>query len=276
MKKFNIEDFFAGMRMKGWTVDPKYDRNGNAVRYRIGETPKGSDRVVMYGASELGHGRRLMASKLYDTWQQLHPEVRQETEPLISNPPAFKTKEQLEKEELERMYRVLKPLKEKNQRESAERKTAEHAARLQSDKHIQTKGIEERRSSIFSGLRTLKNSINTPFRTGFYLRDIEDVLPAAIAAKAIEDGKQQEDWCSTYGLERAAKSLVDMVEMSTEQATMMMEGLMTAIADMVLPPVSQSAGGGPDNNDLPKKKDDDWQWWKNNGFTNKQRRAIQR
>ena len=101
-------------------------------------------------------------------------------------------------------------------------------------------------------------------------------MPEAIAAKAINDGSQQSDWCSTEGLEAAARSLVDMIEMTAEQATMVMEGMLVAIADMVLPPVSQSAGTGGGNNDLPKKKDDDWKWWKNNGFTNKQRRGIQR
>ena len=274
MKKYNIEDFFMGMRMKGWTVDPKYDRNGNAVRYRIGETPKGSDRVVMYGASELGHGRRLMASKLYGTWLQLHPEARQAIQQF--NPKSFtpiqqfKSKEQMEEEQMHELYRRLKAEKDKR-----EMKKKEKASQRTEQQSIPTKGVEERKESIRHGLKSIKDMIVSS-RSVFHLRDIEDILPEAIAAKAINDGSQQSDWCSTEGLEAAARSLVDMIEMTAEQATMVMEGMLVAIADMVLPPVSQSAGTGGGNNDLPKKKDDDWKWWKNNGFTNKQRRGIQR
>ena len=86
-------------------------------------------------------------------------------------------------------------------------------------------------------------------------------MPEAIAAKAIHDGKQQSDWCTEEGLKSAAQSLVDMVDLSAEQATTVMEGMMAAIADMVLPPV--------------KQKDDDWNWWKR-GFTNKQRNGLKR
>ena len=108
-------------------------------------------------------------------------------------------------------------------------------------------------------------------------RNIEDVLPEAIAAKAIYDGHQQSDWRSMEGIQDAAQSLADMVEMSAEKATIVMEGMMAAIGDMVFPPVTPSgAGGGPGNTDLPKQKDDDWDKWKKNGFTNKQRNGIKR
>ena len=107
------------------------------------------------------------------------------------------------------------------------------------------------------------------------MRDIENFLPEAIAAKAINDGQQQSDWRSYDGLEQAAASLVAMVEMSAEKATVVMEGMMEAISDMVVPEPTQSSAGGPSNNDLPKQKDDDWNWWKK-GFTNKQRKGLKR
>lgn len=274
MKKFNIEDFFTGMRLKGWTVDPKYDRNGNAVRYRIGETPKGSDRAVMYGASELGHGRRLMVSKLFSTWQQLHPEASrsEEQQKQKSSVPVqkFKTKEQLAEEQMQEMYRRLKA--EKDLREQEKKEKA--AQRAEQQKHVPTKGEEERKESVRQGLKSIKDLVGSS-RSVFHLREIEDVLPEAIAAKAIENGRQQSDWNTMDGLKSAAQSLCDMVEMTAEQATVVMEGLFAAIADMVLPPMSQSGGGGGTNNDLPKQKEDDWNWWKR-GFTNKQRSGLKR
>ena len=68
-----------------------------------------------------------------------------------------------------------------------------------------------------------------------------------------------------------------MVEMSAEKATIVLEGMMAAIGDMVFPPVTPSgAGAGGGESDLPKKKDDDWECWKKNGFTNKQRKGLKR
>ena len=281
MKKFNIDDYFNGMRQKGWTVDVKYDKNGQAVRYRIGETPKGSDRPVMYGASELGHGRRLMVSKLYGTWLGHHPEERQQDrmasqqvpKPTTSvTPKPFKTPEQLEDE---RLYRELKAIKDGIEREKAEKKAAERAARQQASKHEPTKEENERQRSIDFGLNVIRKLVGSPHREEFHLRDIENFLPEAIAAKAINDGQQQSDWRSYDGLEQAAASLVAMVEMSAEKATVVMEGMMEAISDMVVPEPTQSSAGGPSNNDLSKQKDDDWNWWKR-GFTNKQRKGLKR
>ena len=262
MKKFDIEAFFLGMRLKGWTVDPKYDRNGNAVRYRIGETPKGSDRPVMYGASELGHGRRLMASKIFDTWQQLHPEAREQSKPSVqqTSKPTVPMPKKSEKQEMDELYRRLKAEKDQREKEDAERKAAERA------KH--QKAHQERTDAIRSGLNPIRELVCSAARTEFHLHDIEDVLPGAIAARAIERGTQPSDWCTVDGLQEAAKDLVGMVEMSAEQATMVMEGMLAVIVNMVLPPVTPSVGsaGGGGNNDLQKKKDDDWNWWKRNGF----------
>ena len=275
MKTFNIERYFTLMRMKGWIIDPKYDNKGNAVRYRIGYLPKGSDRPVMWGASQLGQGRHLMVSQLMRTWEQYHPEERQQTKPSeqqsanISTKPQYKTPEQLEEE---RLYRELKAIKDRADRENAER-----AAHQKMSKHEPTRGDGERQKAINNALNAIRELASSPFRTDFSLRNIEDVLPEAIAAKAIYDGHQQSDWRSMEGIQDAAQSLADMVEMSAEKATIVMEGMMAAIGDMVFPPVTPSgAGGGPGNTDLPKQKDDDWDKWKKNGFTNKQRNGIKR
>jgi len=267
MQKFSIEDYFTGMRLKGWTVDPKYDSNGNAVRYRIGEIPKGSKREVMYGASELGHSRRLMVSQLYKTWLQFHPEAQKQSipSPAVKKPITAKPV-------------VMPPVSGKSKKESEdERLKRERAVRQQTVKQEQTKGEKEREDAIKSGTRSIWSTFMGYMpKRALSIRDIEDEMPEAIAAKAIHDGKQQSDWCTEEGLKSAAQSLVDMVDLSAEQATTAMEGMMAAIADMVLPPVTpSSSAGGPSNNDLPKQKDDDWNWWKR-GFTNKQRNGLKR
>ena len=255
------------MRLKGWTVDPKYDSNGNAVRYRIGEIPKGSKREVMYGASELGHSRRLMVSQLYKTWLQFHPEAQKQSipSPAVKKPITAKPV-------------VMPPVSGKSKKESEdERLKRERAVRQQTVKQEQTKGEKEREDAIKSGTRSIWSTFMGYMpKRALSIRDIEDEMPEAIAAKAIHDGKQQSDWCTEEGLKSAAQSLVDMVDLSAEQATTAMEGMMAAIADMVLPPVTpSSSAGGPSNNDLPKQKDDDWNWWKR-GFTNKQRNGLKR
>lgn len=277
MKTFDIDRYFALMKMKGWILEPKYDNKGNAVRYRIGYLPKGSDRPVMWGASQLGKGRHLMVSQLLNTWEGYHPEERRHEKPSeqqsakTSTKPVMphKTPEQLEQE---RLYRELKAIKDRVDRENAER-----AARQKNTKREPTKSEVERQKAINKALNAIRELVSSPFRSGFSLWNIEDVLPEAIAAKAINDSQHQSDWRSMEGLQNAAESMSLMVEMSAEKASMVMEGMMAAIGDMVFPPVTPSgAGAGGGESDLPKKKDDDWERWKKNGFTNKQRKGLKR
>ncbi len=268
MKKFDIEAFFLGMRLKGWTVDPKYDKNGNAVRYRIGETPKGSDRPVMYGASELGHARKLMASKLFDTWKELHPEARQQSKPSAQQ--TIKPKPVVMPKSVAKTNDELYRLQKQREKEAREREAREQAQKKPTQAQI------ERQDAIESGHKAIREFVkSTSWTRHFSIHDIEDVLPAAIAAKAINMSSTPDGWRVPGELENAARDLVGMFEVDASMAAEVTSGILGAIADMALPPTTPSLGGGG-NNDLPKKKDDDWNWWKKKGFTNKQRRGMKR
>ena len=80
MDAWDIETYFAQMRRSGFEVDPVYDRQGICRGYSIGEKLYDLDgnysSTVMYKASSrgFGHGRDLTVSKLFGTWQKLHPE----------------------------------------------------------------------------------------------------------------------------------------------------------------------------------------------------------
>ena len=81
MDKWDIETYFAEMRRNGFEVEPTYDSQGICRGYSIGEKLYDLDgnysSTVMYKASakKFGHGRDLTVSKLYNTWQKLHPEM---------------------------------------------------------------------------------------------------------------------------------------------------------------------------------------------------------
>ena len=81
MDAWDIETYFAEMRRNGFEVEPTYDSQGVCRGYSIGEKLYDLDSnfssTVMYKASakKFGHGRDLTVSKLYGTWQKLHPET---------------------------------------------------------------------------------------------------------------------------------------------------------------------------------------------------------
>lgn len=66
MDAWSIEDYFAGLRGKGYDVNVRKDSDGIVRGYIL---KKGN---AKYKASELGKGRSLMASKLESTWNKLH------------------------------------------------------------------------------------------------------------------------------------------------------------------------------------------------------------
>ena len=69
MLEFDIDFYFKMLRMKGYEVTPRYDKDKKLVGYTIGKN------ASVFKASEVG--RRYMASQLEATWKKLHPEPTQ-------------------------------------------------------------------------------------------------------------------------------------------------------------------------------------------------------
>lgn len=69
MQQFNIDRYFNLLRMKGYEVKPRYDRQRKLVGYTVGKN------ASVFKASEIG--RKFMASKIEDTWLKLHPQPTQ-------------------------------------------------------------------------------------------------------------------------------------------------------------------------------------------------------
>ena len=69
MQQFNIDRYFNLLRMKGYEVKPRYDRQRKLVGYTVGKN------ASVFKASEIG--RKFMASKIEDTWKKLHPQPTQ-------------------------------------------------------------------------------------------------------------------------------------------------------------------------------------------------------
>ena len=65
MDAFDIDRYFNLLRMKGYEVTPRYDKNKKFVGYTIGKN------ASVFKASEIG--RRYMASQLEASWKKLHP-----------------------------------------------------------------------------------------------------------------------------------------------------------------------------------------------------------
>ena len=77
MQQFNIDRYFNLLRMKGYEVKPRYDRQRKLVGYTVGKN------ASVFKASEIG--RKFMASKIEDTWKKLHPQPTQvKTKPVFS------------------------------------------------------------------------------------------------------------------------------------------------------------------------------------------------
>lgn len=67
--EFDIDMFFNFLRMKGYEVNPKYDKSNKLVGYTVGIN------ASKFKASEIG--RRYMASQLEATWRKFHPKPTQ-------------------------------------------------------------------------------------------------------------------------------------------------------------------------------------------------------
>jgi hypothetical protein len=288
MDAWDIETYFAEMRRNGFEVEPTYDSQGVCRGYSIGEKLYDLDgnysSTVMYKASakKFGHGRDLTVSKLYGTWQKLHPEMeavraesyrwQQSSQPSTAMPPRATVSSQTEDDE--EYLRLLK-VKEEALRMSGSNQ--QETSFVTSAPHKQTEAEQERNSAVYYAVKSIRDLVKTPFRDEFYPYDLENLLPEGIVAKAIDMGQEAGSSFSESNLKKAADALMEMVECSAERATVAMDGLLGVIQEIALPETQPSLGGGQSNNDLPKKKDDEWMWWKKNGFIRNQRnRGVKR
>ncbi len=72
MPSWSWEDYVARVQAKGYTLQVRPDKDGKIKGYTVGKNNR------IYKASELGTGRKLMASKLEETWKKLHPQAETE------------------------------------------------------------------------------------------------------------------------------------------------------------------------------------------------------
>lgn len=233
----------------------------------------------MYKASArgFGRGRDLTVSKLFGTWQKLHPEqeeTRTESyhwqqnrqEEVIPQKPSRSSQSDDDDAYL-RLLRI---------KEAAERKNAEKPAVPTPVKQTEpaprksTEAESDRRTAIWLALNAIKRFVKSPFRTEFSPLDREDILPEGIVAKAIDMGEHEGFSFSDENLKSAAMELLDQFECSAERAGDAAEAMLDVVANLALPETQPSLGGGQSNNDLPKKKDEEWYWWKKNGFIRQQ------
>lgn len=75
MPGWNWDDYVRRLQAKGYKVNAKFDRKSVLRGYSIGIGNS------TYKASELGKGRNLMASRIEQTWQKLHPNVKNALQP---------------------------------------------------------------------------------------------------------------------------------------------------------------------------------------------------
>lgn len=73
MPSWSWDDYVASVRAKGYTLMVRPDKKDAIKGYTIG---KGK---AVFKASELGKGRKLMASKIEQTWQRLHGQSETKT-----------------------------------------------------------------------------------------------------------------------------------------------------------------------------------------------------
>ena len=284
MDAWDIETYFAGMRRNGFEVEPTYDSQGVCRGYSIGEKLYDLDgnysSTVMYKASakKFGHGRDLTVSKLYGTWQKLHPETE-----------ALRTDSYRWQQSTDMPRTMPKPANQEDNEEYLRLlKVKEEALRMSGSNQQDTSFVtpeprklseaeQKRTSAIFFAVKAIRELVNTPFRTEFYPYDLENLLPEGLVAKAIDMGQEAGSSFSQGNLKKAADALMEMVECSAERATVAMDGLLGVIQEIALPETLPSLGGGQSNNELPKKKDDEWMWWKKSGFIRNQRnRGVKR
>lgn len=283
MDAWDIETYFAQMRRSGFEVDPTYDSKGVCRGYSVGEKLYDLDgnysSTVMYKASAggFGHGRDLMVSKLFGTWQKQHPEMEEartksyrwqqnRLEEVIPQKPS-RTSQSDDDDAYLGLLRI---------KEAAERKNAEKPAVPTPVKQTEpaprksTEAESDRRTAIWLALNAIKRFVKSPFRTEFSPLDREDILPEGIVAKAIDMGENAGSSFDEDSLKKAALELLDSFECSAERAGDAAEAMLDVVANLALPETQPSLGGGQSNNDLPKKKDEEWYWWKKNGFIRQQ------
>lgn len=75
MPKWSWDEYVRKLQAKGYKVNAKFDRKSMLRGYSIGICNS------TYKASELGKGRNLMASRIEQTWQKLHPNVKNALQP---------------------------------------------------------------------------------------------------------------------------------------------------------------------------------------------------
>ena len=69
MQEFDIQKYFRLLRLKGYEVNPKYDKQNKLVGYTVGKNSS------VFKASEIG--RKYMVSRIEATWRKLHPQPTQ-------------------------------------------------------------------------------------------------------------------------------------------------------------------------------------------------------
>ena len=69
MQEFDVDFYFKMLRMKGYEVTPRYDKDKKLVGYIIGKN------ASVFKASEIG--RKFMASQIETTWKKFHPKPAQ-------------------------------------------------------------------------------------------------------------------------------------------------------------------------------------------------------
>ena len=255
MDAWDIETYFAGMRRNGFEVEPTYDSQGVCRGYSIGEKLYDLDgnysSTVMYKASakKFGHGRDLTVSKLYGTWQKLHPEME-----------ALRAESNRWQQSADMTRTMAKPAYQEDDEEY-----------LAPPTHKPTEAERERDTAIWLAFMSIRRFVNNPFKTEFSPLDKEDILPEGIVAKAIDMEQEAGSSFCEDNLKNAVRQFLNSMEGIAERVDDATEDLMDVVANIALPETLPSLGGGQSNNDLPKKKDDEWKWWKNNGFVRNQR-----
>ncbi len=255
MDTWEIETYFAEMRRNGFEVEPTYDSQGVCRGYSIGEKLYDLDgnysSTVMYKASakKFGHGRDLTVSKLYGTWQKLHPEME-----------ALRAESNRWQQSADMTRTMAKPAYQEDDEEY-----------LAPPTHKPTEAERERDTAIWLAFMSIRRFVNNPFKTEFSPLDKEDILPEGIVAKAIDMEQEAGSSFCEDNLKNAVRQFLNSMEGIAERVDDATEDLMDVVANIALPETLPSLGGGQSNNDLPKKKDDEWKWWKNNGFVRNQR-----
>ena len=254
MDTWEIETYFAEMRRNGFEVEPTYDSQGVCRGYSIGEKLYDLDgnysSTVMYKASakKFGHGRDLTVSKLYGTWQKLHPEME-----------ALRAESNRWQQSADMTRTMAKPAYQEDDEEY-----------LAPPTHKPTEAERERDTAIWLAFMSIRRFVNNPFKTEFSPLDKEDILPEGIVAKAIDMEQEAGSSFCEDNLKNAVRQFLNSMEGIAERVDDATEDLMDVVANIALPETLPSLGGGQSNNDLPKKKDDEWKWWKNNGFVRNQ------